>query len=392
MALKTTPKEYTSSFTIGDNNVELLAHEALDEYNKAPVEARAIGFDISNLTFIIEESRSGSSVDIDKAILEVESAFAEKQYSTVIPVEVTEVKPSTTADSLRSKLGKVSSNSSKTKDDDNRNTNIWLVCKAIDGMVLQPGEQFDFNAMIGERTPEKGYKEAAGITNGISGPEYGGGICQANTMLYHSVMEAGLQVDVRVAHSWPSDYVDPGTDATVSWEYPDFKFTNNTDYPIAIHAYYGDLWVTVEIFGRLLPDGQYIRFFGADELLIDEEPTKTEYVADPTLPVGQVVKERSAHNHKLAEAYKVTYDANGNELAREVIQTEYRLINAKYRVGTLASDGTIFYMDPDTGEVSAPAGYVPPTEATEPPPETTEAPETSAEETDAPEPTDGPAE
>ncbi|MBR5974415.1 MAG: VanW family protein [Clostridiales bacterium] len=385
-ALKKTPKEFTSAYTIGDNNVQTLTHEALDEFNYSPVEAKATGFDVEALAFIIEESKPGRSVDIDKAISDVESAFEQENYVAVIPVSVSEIQPTTTAEGLRSKLGKVSSNSSKTKDDDNRNTNIWLVCKAIDGMVLQPGEQFDFNAMIGERTPEKGYKEAAGITNGISGPEYGGGICQANTMLYHSVMEAGLQVDVRVAHSWPSDYVDPGTDATVSWEYPDFKFTNNTDYPIAIHAYYGDLWVTVEIFGRLLPDGQYIRFFGAPELLIDEEPTKTEYVADPTLPVGQVVKERSAHNHKLAEAYKVTYDANGNELAREVIQTEYRMINAKYRVGTLASDGTIFYMDPDTGEVSAPAGYVPPTQDTDPPPETTEPPE----ETQAPETTEPP--
>lgn len=381
-ALKKTPKEFTSAYTIGDSNVQTLTHEALDEFNNSPVEAKATGFDVEALSFIIEESKSGRSVDVDKAVADVQSAFEAENYVAVIPVSVSEIQPTTTAQGLRSKLGRVSSNSSKTKDDDNRNTNIWLVCKAIDGMVLQPGEQFDFNAMIGERTPEKGYKEAAGITNGISGPEYGGGICQANTMLYHSVMEAGLQVDVRVAHSWPSDYVDPGTDATVSWEYPDFKFTNNTDYPIAIHAYYGDLWVTVEIFGRLLPDGQYIRFFGADELLIDEEPTKTEYVADPTLPVGQVVKERSAHNHKLAEAYKVTYDANGNELAREVIQTEYRMINAKYRVGTLASDGTIFYMDPETGEVSAPAGYVPPTQATEPPPETTEAPEnTEAQDT-----------
>ena len=203
-------------------------------------------------------------------------------------------------------------------------------------------------------------------------------------------MEADLRVDSRTAHSWPSDYVDKGTDATVSWEEPDFKFTNNADYPVAIHAYYGDRWVTVEIFGRLLPDGQYIRFFGNPDLLVDEAPTKTDYVADSTLPVGEVVKVRAPHNHILAEAYKVTYDKDGNELKRETIQTEYRLINGKYRVGTLASDGTVFYMDPDTGEVSPPAGYVPPTQATEPPPETTEAPadttEAPADTTEAPPP------
>ena len=363
-ALKNSPKEYTSSFTIGSDMVTNLAHAALDEFSYLPVEAKATAFDVQKLEFVIEESKEGRSVDIEQAILDVKALFASGEYKAVIPVKTVILEPRTSAASLRAKLGKVSSNSSKTKDNDNRNTNIWLICKAIDGLVLQPGEQFDFNRFIGERTEEKGYKEAPGILNGTSNIEYGGGICQANTMLYHSVMEADLRVDERVAHSWPSDYVDTGTDATVSWEYPDFKFTNNTDYPIAIHAYYGDLWVTVEIYGRLLPDGQYIRFFGNPEYLVDEEPTKTEYVADSTLPVGTVKKERAPHNHIVAEAYKVTYDKDGNELKRDVITTEYRMINGKYRVGTLADDGTVFYMDPNTGEVSAPAGYTKPTQST----------------------------
>gem|GEM_PF-5541466 len=112
--------------------------------------------------------------------------------------------------------------------------------------------------------------------------------------------------------------------------------------------------------------------------MIDEEPTEIEYVADPTLPVGEKVKERSAHNHKLAKAYKVRYDADGNELKRSEMLTEYRMIKAKYRIGTLAPDGTTFYMDPKTGEVSPPAGYVDPQSTTAaPPPDTTAAPETT---------------
>jgi len=393
--LKKNPKNFTSSFTIGDENISALTHEVLDEYNYAPVEAKATGFDVETLSFVIEESKSGQTVDIEKAIADVKSAFAENNYKAVIPVTVSAVEPKTTAESLRAKLGKVSSNTSKTKDNANRNTNIYLICKAIDGTVLQPGEQFDFNARTGQRTPEKGYKEAPGIANGTSVPEYGGGICQANTMLYHSVMEADLQVDFRVAHSWPSDYVDDGTDATVSWDWPTFKFTNNTDYPVAIHAWYGDRWVTVEIYGRKLPDGQTIKFFGDPVLLIDEEPTETEYVADPTLPVGQKVKERAAHNHKLAKAYKVKYDADGNEIKRDEILTEYRMIKAKYRIGTLASDGTIFNMDPKTGEVTPPSGYTQPTQPTETtappettvPPETTKPPETSTPPETTPAPT-----
>ena len=117
----------------------------------------------------------GLRQDIDEAIANVKASFAEKNYKTVIPVELKVVEPQTTAESLRSKLGRVSSNSSKTKDKPNRNTNIYLVCKAINGLVLQPGEQFDFNGVVGQRTPEKGYKEAPGILDGASNLEYGGG-------------------------------------------------------------------------------------------------------------------------------------------------------------------------------------------------------------------------
>ena len=375
--LKKQPKDFNSVFTIGDDNISSLTHAALDKYESAPVEAKATGFDVENLVFIITESQNGRSVDIDKAIEDVKAAFAEKNYKAVIPVMVTDVEPKTTAAALRAKLGKVSTNSSKTKDDANRNTNINLVCKKLNGLVLQPGEQFNFNQYVGERTEEKGYKEAAGIFQGASRLELGGGICQANTMLYHSVLEAGLQVDERVPHSWPSDYVDPGTDATVTWGGANFRFTNNTDYPVAIHAIYGDCWVTVEIFGRLLPDGQKIKFFAADELLLDEEPTKEQFVADPTLPVGTKEKDRKPHNHKVAKAFIVTYDADGNELDRKEVITEYPKIEALTRVGTLAPDGTIFIMDTNTGEVTPPAGYVEPTQ-----PDQTETglpPETTAE-------------
>ena len=385
--LKKQPKDFYSVFTIGDENISALTHAALDGYEHPAKEAKATGFDVNSLEFIIEDSSVGQAVDFDKAIADVKEAFASKNYKAVIPVTVTEITPKTTAAELRSKLGKVSSNSSKTKDDANRNTNINLICKKLNGLVLQPGEQFDFNAYIGERTPEKGFKEAPGIADGTSRLEYGGGICQANTMLYHSVVEAGLQVDKRVPHSWASEYVDVGTDATVTWDGANFKFTNNTDYPIAIHAYYGDCWVTVEIFGRLLPDGQKIKFFGT-EYITNEEPDGEEYEADPTLPVGKKERDRKPHNHILCKAFIVTYDADGNEISRKEVMTEYRAIKAKYRVGTLGPDGTIYNLDTKTGEVSPPAGYTQPTQPTQPSettPEATQPSETpSSSESQAP--------
>ena len=383
--LKKTPKEYNSSFTIGYDNVSTLAHEALDSFNKEPVEAHATGFDVSTLSFIIDESANGQSVNVDKAIEDVNSSFEKAEYGVVIPVEVSVVEPQTSADYLRSHLGKVSSNSSKTKDDSNRNTNIRLVCEIIDGLVLQPGEQFDFNKRVGERTAERGFKEAGGIYDGRSRKELGGGICQANTMIYHSVVEADLQVDERNPHSWPSDYVDKGTDATVTWGGANFKFTNNTEYPVALHAYYGDLWVTVELYGRLLPDGQRIEFVG--EEISREQPSGVEYIADPSMPVGSTSSDRSSHPHIVAKSYRIFYNADGQEIKREEYQTsDYRMIRASVHVGTRAPDGTIFHMDPATGEVTPPDGYVAPTPTPDPtdPSNSSETPPPSSEETPPP--------
>ncbi|MEI3306752.1 MAG: VanW family protein [Dysosmobacter sp.] len=44
-------------------------------------------------------------------------------------------------------------------------------------------------------------------------------------------------------------YIHWGMDATVSWGGPDYKFTNNTDYPIKIVATYSGGYLTVKILG-----------------------------------------------------------------------------------------------------------------------------------------------
>lgn len=44
-------------------------------------------------------------------------------------------------------------------------------------------------------------------------------------------------------------------DATVNWPNLDFKFRNNSDWPIFIVAYYAKRKVTVELYGMSLGDG-----------------------------------------------------------------------------------------------------------------------------------------
>ena len=105
-------------------------------------------------------------MDMDKAISDMKEKLRNAEFSCIIDVSAEIAKPETSADDLRSQLGLVSTTTSETTDNDNRNTNIRLVCEKIDGLVLMPGEQFNFNNFVGQRTSEKGYKMAHGIYNG----------------------------------------------------------------------------------------------------------------------------------------------------------------------------------------------------------------------------------
>lgn len=131
----------------------------------------------------------------------------------------------------------------------NRITNLDLACAAINGVVLKPGETFSYNETLGERTEEKGYKGAGAYVGGQSVTSIGGGICQVSSALYYSVLHADLEVVERYNHMYATGYVDLGMDATVSWGSLDFKFRNNTNYPIRIEAESDNGLVTVKLYG-----------------------------------------------------------------------------------------------------------------------------------------------
>lgn len=127
----------------------------------------------------------------------------------------------------------------------NRTTNIRLAARAINGLILMPGEKFSFNKVVGPRTAARGYKKAAVIVKGEFSEGIGGGICQVSSTLFNSVDEAGLRIVARYHHSAEVTYVPPGRDATVSWGGPDFKFRNNLNKPVLIKIKVGANSITV---------------------------------------------------------------------------------------------------------------------------------------------------
>lgn len=115
-----------------------------------------------------------------------------------------------------------------------RATNIKVSSDAINHYVLGPGDLFSFNEVVGERTVERGYKEAYEIIDDEFVLGIGGGICQTSSTLFNAIDYAGLGVIERHAHTQSVGYVPLNRDATVAWGGLDFKFVNPYDYPVII--------------------------------------------------------------------------------------------------------------------------------------------------------------
>ena len=107
-----------------------------------------------------------------------------------------------------------------------RQNNLALACEAINGMVLEPGEVFSFNAAVGERTEEKGYAAASTYADDPGTSEIGGGIGQVASMLYCASLKLDLDQLERAGNTYAVSYVPMGFDAAVYWDVTDYRFAN----------------------------------------------------------------------------------------------------------------------------------------------------------------------
>ncbi|MEA4890456.1 MAG: VanW family protein [Clostridiaceae bacterium] len=336
--LKKTPLHLELTNTWDENLIRQKLDAIAKEVNIEPLGARATGFNTETKKFTIEEQVTGYQLQMDACLSSILDQLKAGQYKSAITLKADTVKAGMDAKALGANLGLVSeARTSAKKVNKPRDNNITLICKMLNGLVLQPGEQFSFNGRIGERTAEKGFQEAGGIMDGVLVPTVGGGICQPNTTLCHAVLMADLQIDARRPHSWPSDYVAVGLDATVSWPNTDFKFTNNTDYPLAIVAWYKKPAIVFQIYGRQLDQGVSIKL--TSEILESTPPGDPQVTVVPTMAPGTTNEIRSAHNAIKAIAYKDWYK-DGQLIKREVaFKSSYRPLVAIYEVGPTPTPG-----------------------------------------------------
>ena len=259
--------------------------------------------------FIVTQSSVGRTFDVAEA----EKAWAAASYGDTVTIPMTVTKPEHTTEEINDMLFRdaLSKNwtlvrlwnrdycnevrTSLSGSSADRISNVKKACGLLDGLVLIPGQTLSFNDTLGERTEANGWKPATAYANGEVRQEYGGGICQVSSTLYNAVLYANLEIVERACHQFQVGYLPWGMDATVSWGWPDFKFRNDAEYPVKIHA-----WVDEET------NECCVQILGTD--------VKHQYVL------------MQFNNWEVFDETGTYFDANGNPLSVGMAAATWRLV------------------------------------------------------------------
>ena len=153
--------------------------------------------------------------------------------------------------------------------------NIRQAAIALDGVVIEPGETFSFNQVVGPRTPERGYREAPAFMERDLVTSIGGGICQVSSTVYNATALAGLSILERHPHSRLVSSVPPGRDATVWFGVTDLRLRNSKKAPIRLSAWLTNEAINVAVMGRTATGSAVSLWTESIEYLADRQSFRT---------------------------------------------------------------------------------------------------------------------
>ena len=284
-------------------------------------------------TGTIKEEVVGYGFDLEAANQRLATAAPGSQ----IVIQMEELEPEVTKLELEKQMfgEKLFAKSTVYVNNSNRTNNLRLACEAINGTVLNPGDVFSFNDIVGERTAAKGYLPATVYSGGKSLEELGGGVCQVASTIYYATLHLDLEQVEREPHMFAVTYVDLGMDATIYWGSLDYKFKNTLDYPIKIQA-------------NVDNGSCNITFWGAEPLDYRVEMSYTVLATipweeveelDEEKPVGFREEKETPYTGYKVVTYKTIYDLDGNQLSRaQEAFSEYNKRDHTFIVGPSEDD------------------------------------------------------
>lgn len=221
-----------------------------------------------------------------------------------------------------------------------RSANVSNGCVLIDGTTLYPGEEFSTYEAVSPFTEANGYYPAGSYLNGMVVDSLGGGICQVSTTLYNAVLLAELDVTERHNHSMIVSYVKPSADAAIAESSgKDFRFVNNTEYPIYIEGIIQNKNITFNIYGVETRNVDRTVTYESETLSVIH-PESERIIATTSQPVGYV-DIQSAHVGYKAKLWKVVKE-NGVEVSRtEVNKSNYAMSPRTATVGIATADPNV---------------------------------------------------
>lgn len=354
----TAPTEPPTTFTVPDTTiVELLSFP--EGYN-----IEAISKEIQNWQERIERQPQSAEFSYDEETLEVNSflphrdgvsldieAAAQSLRETLDTLQETDTKEVT----LNTQISTVPPATSLTDTNDlgikelvgfgessytgsipNRIHNVAITTERISDTIIPPNAEFSFNETLGPVSAATGFKSAYVIRNGRTERGDGGGVCQVSTTVFRSLLDAGLDITLRLPHSYRVKYYEqnnrPGFDATVYSGDVDLRFKNDTGKHLLIHANTDSdkQYMTVEIYGtddgRTTEISDYKQWGAAP-------PPPPQFIPSDAVPPG-TRRQIDWAVAGLNTSFKHTVrDADGETMYEDTYTSRYRPWSAKYLVG-----------------------------------------------------------
>jgi len=327
--------------TIKTSGNDILLSEIADEIEREPQNS-VLTFDEGRVQEFIP-SKDGIKVDsqnfTEKLILSTEKLINTDTKTLTIDVPVIIIAPDVkTGDvnnlGITELIGRGTSRFSGSIS--SRIHNIGVASAKFRGVLVKPDDTVSFNNILGDVSSYTGYKQAYIIKDGKTMLGDGGGVCQVSTTLFRAVLDTGLPIIERRAHSYRVGYYEQdspvGLDATVYAPTTDFKFINDTGNYILIQTEFipEKAVLIFEIYGT--SDG---RIASTTKPVVSSvtAPPEDLYTDDPTLPLGTVKQiDYKAWGAKAYFTY--TVEREGETIFEKTYYSNYQPWQAKFLQGT----------------------------------------------------------
>lgn len=269
---------------------------------------------------VIKPSSGGRRLNIDATIARLqEQVFSttERTVSLVYDYEPARYHEGVTAQELGITELVAESTTYYRGSPSNRRTNIAVSASRFDGVILAPGEEFSFNRILGDISPESGFLEDKLIFGGRTILGIGGGVCQVSTTAFRAAFYGGFTIIERNSHGYRVGYYEqnghpPGLDAAIWQPERDFRFQNDTPYHLLIEV-------------SLYPSDDSIQF---------------RFYSTPT---GRIVDVETPRVANITPPEATRYEANSDLQLGEVLQVDYAAEGADVNVTRTITypDGTV---------------------------------------------------